>query len=81
MEIVHIRDCAVFGDGRLNRLTIAAGFTEKRYDVIVNLELAVRGDPAEMPPDEQRRHFLYADRAQAWRLALTAQDLKYTSSM
>ena len=78
MEIISLRMGAVFGLGRLDRLTRLAesGLTpdlrRNRPHFMTGPELAKARIPIVMPPDDQVVDFLYnPDNAYAWWLALT----------
>jgi nucleoside-diphosphate-sugar epimerase len=72
MEILSLRICASYGVGRLNRASLEAGLTTERIAAMALPELAARGEPVTMPPDEAVFDFIYApDTALAFWLALT----------
>lgn len=73
LEILSLRVCATMGYGRLRRASNAAGLMNaENPHFMAYPELAARGEPVTMPPDDQRTEFLYAaDAAEAWWLALT----------
>lgn len=71
MEILSLRICASYGIGRLNRASLEAGLTTERITAMAYPELAARGEPVTMPPDEAVFDFVYApDTALAFWLAL-----------
>lgn len=72
MEILSLRICASYGIGRLDRASLRAGLTTERITAMAYPELAARGTPVTMPPDEAVFDFVYApDTALAFWLALT----------
>ncbi len=73
LEVLSLRVCATMGFGRLRRASAAAGLMgEERPHFMAYPELAARGEPVTMPPDDQPTEFLYAaDAAEAFWLALT----------
>lgn len=71
MEILSLRICASYGIGRLHRASLEAGLTTERITAMAYPELAARGEPVTMPPDEALFDFIYApDTALAFWLAL-----------
>jgi nucleoside-diphosphate-sugar epimerase len=78
MEIVSFRVCSSLGFGRLRRESLASGLTRERVNFMAYPELALRGEPVTMPPDDQIMDVLYAaDAAHAWWLALAADRLEH----
>jgi nucleoside-diphosphate-sugar epimerase len=74
LEVLNLRICSALGVGRLNRASLAAGLTTERITVMAYPELAARGEPVAMPPDDEIFDFIYApDVARAFWLALTAE--------
>jgi UDP-glucose 4-epimerase len=74
MEIISLRVASSMGVGRLGRATLKAGLTHENVNFQAAPELAARGRPVTMPPDEQLFDFVYAaDTAEAFRCALDAE--------
>jgi UDP-glucose 4-epimerase len=73
MEVLSLRICASLGYGRLGRSSLASGLTFERVNFLAAPEVAFRGQPVTMPPDDQPFDVLYAaDTAEAWCCALDA---------
>lgn len=72
LDPIGLRFTAVFGPGRSQR----AGIALDDHNILP--EVALRGRPVVMPPDEQLSDWMYvADAVEVIRLALHARDLEY----
>ena len=70
LDVIGMRPTGTFGVGK-----IRGDLDSPNVEVVASLELAALGESVMLPPDDQYLDFMYAaDAAEAWYLALTAEN-------